>query len=963
MKKITTQIIFTVCLLIGLNSNAQFTESFETEIPATWTIINNGSLNGWVHNSAPDGGAQDGTGVASILYNSNSHDDYLITPAINVTAGVNDYFTYYVKSRSATFLEPYAVLLSTTGTDSSDFTVTLKATSLAPNGWQLDEFSLAAYIGQTVYIAIYATGTDEFELFVDNVVNTGLPNCLAPSSMSATNLSSDTADLSWTAGDAETSWDIEWKAGADFTPGVGEDDAADVVSDSPEYGATGLAPNETYYVYYRADCGGGDISDWVGPFLFTTYGDCSSTGTFAYLNNSTLTSSLNSFVANNSGDFITLTFTAGSTETCCDTWFINDAADGSGSTIASGNGSIVGSYESTTGEISFYVISDFSTTGTTFEFSLSCAAPPACLRPTNPTASVLTSETASLSWVPGDTETLWDIELVDLTAGGSATGAPTATGVTNPYVATGLIEGNDYEYYVRADCDGSVSDWTGPLAWTQNVPPANDECENAVALTVNSDLDCGVITAGTTEFATASANPTTGLSGTANNDIWYSFTATGPAHRISLINLVYLSGGTFSSTDMGMGLYNAAGGCEGMTFIGTSDPETWNVTGLTSGDTYYVRVYGWSSTLFNINFDICVGTPPPPPTNDDCAGALVLNESTIGTCDNAVSGTTVSATPSSEADCSTTNADVWYTFVPSETNTYNISVTETQDFGFSSTYVSVFEGSCGNITQVGTACFSSSGSFALTAGNTYYVNVRSTSTTAGVNFSLCAALPPPPPANDACEDATVVGSLPYNISQDASAATNNDGFISACTGGMNDGVWYTFTVETAGTINISISDVIGWDPEIAIYSGACGAFTCVARADNGGGGAGESISTAVTAGTQYWLNIGHWSGSTNNSEGPFTLDISSSNVTLDVEGFEVNSAFTFYPNPVKNTLTLTAQNNIEQVTVFNMLGQAVLKLAPNTTTSEVDMTTLGSGTYFAQITINDIVKTVKVVKQ
>ncbi len=77
----------------------------------------------------------------------------------------------------------------------------------------------------------------------------------------------------------------------------------------------------------------------------------------------------------------------------------------------------------------------------------------------------------------------------------------------------------------------------------------------------------------------------------------------------------------------------------------------------------------------------------------------------------------------------------------------------------------------------------------------------------------------------------------------------------------------------------------------------------------------------------------------------------------------VLSTFQYHPNPVKNTLTLNAQNNIEQVTVFNMLGQAVLKLAPNTTTFEVDMTTLGSGTYFAQVTINNIVKTVKVVKQ
>ena len=65
-----------------------------------------------------------------------------------------------------------------------------------------------------------------------------------------------------------------------------------------------------------------------------------------------MVSSLTSFVANTPGDYITIDFSAGSTEACCDTWYINDAADGSGNTIASGNGDIIGSYESTTGEIS-----------------------------------------------------------------------------------------------------------------------------------------------------------------------------------------------------------------------------------------------------------------------------------------------------------------------------------------------------------------------------------------------------------------------------------------------------------------------------------------------------------------------------------------------------------------------------------------------------------------------------------
>ena len=82
-------------------------------------------------------------------------------------------------------------------------------------------------------------------------------------------------------------------------------------------------------------------------------GDCSSSGTYQYLNNSTLVSSIQGFVANNPGDYITLTFTTGETEIGWDYWFINDAANGLGNTIATGDGSFIGNYESITGEISF----------------------------------------------------------------------------------------------------------------------------------------------------------------------------------------------------------------------------------------------------------------------------------------------------------------------------------------------------------------------------------------------------------------------------------------------------------------------------------------------------------------------------------------------------------------------------------------------------------------------------------
>ena len=109
------------------------------------------------------------------------------------------------------------------------------------------------------------------------------------------------------------------------------------------------------------------------------------------------------------------------------------------------------------------------------------------------------------------------------------------------------------------------------------------------------------------------------------------------------------------------------------------------------------------------------------------------------------------------------------------------------------------------------------------------------------------------PENDDCSNAVVIDSaLPYTISQNAVGATNNNGFISVCGLGMNDGVWYTFTPTQSGTVTITVNPS-GWDAEVAVYTGTCGNFTCVAHADDP-----ETITDlAVTAGTQYFINIGY----------------------------------------------------------------------------------------------------------
>ena len=74
------------------------------------------------------------------------------------------------------------------------------------------------------------------------------------------------------------------------------------------------------------------------------------------------------------------------------------------------------------------------------------------------------------------------------------------------------------------------------------------------------------------------------------------------------------------------------------------------------------------------------------------------------------------------------------------------------------------------------------------------------------------------------------------------------------------------------------------------------------------------------------------------------------------------SNFTYFPNPVNNVLSIKAQASIDSITVYNMLGQTVVRSTPNTTTTTVDMSGLQTGAYFVQVAINNSIETVRVIK-
>ncbi len=172
-------------------------------------------------------------------------------------------------------------------------------------------------------------------------------------------------------------------------------------------------------------------------------------------------------------------------------------------------------------------------------------------------------------------------------------------------------------------------------------PPDNDECAGAVDLT--PAVDC-VPVAGTTDGATQSMDPIlcNGFTSANANDVWYSFTATETDHTVTVEGI-----GTFDAV-----LELFSGDCSGLTSIVCEDgnypttgpaTEVMVLSGLSVGQTYYVRVYDYAHASTGHNFNICVTSGAPPaayciPTGADPSDGDYIANVTLGTINNTTVG-------------------------------------------------------------------------------------------------------------------------------------------------------------------------------------------------------------------------------------------------------------------------------------------------------------------------------------
>jgi len=354
------------------------------------------------------------------------------------------------------------------------------------------------------FIVDETNGTNFYDdVAIDDVEVKEAPLCIDPSALTATNITSTSADLGWTENGTATTWDIEWGT-AGFTP---TGTPTIVGTTTNPHNITGLVFNTTYEFYVRADCGGTNgVSSWAGPYSFFT-GYCTpaptsvdgqgiTNVTVGSINNTTGAevgnygdySNLVTNIAQGTTVTVNITYSTGYTY---DTkiWIDwNDDLDfldvGEevyvGTSLANNPTTLVASFvvplTATLGNHRMRIGGQdvgpaqqcyTGSWGSFEDYTVNVTAAPTCLPPSALTSTNITTTSADLGWTESGTATTWDIEWG--TAGFTPTGTPTVVGTTtNPHNLTGLTANTAYDFYVRADCGGTngVSTWSGPFSFS-----------------------------------------------------------------------------------------------------------------------------------------------------------------------------------------------------------------------------------------------------------------------------------------------------------------------------------------------------------------------------------------------------------------------------------------------------------------------------------------------------------------
>ncbi|MGV3695561.1 fibronectin type III domain-containing protein [Flavobacterium sp.] len=525
------------------------------------------------------------------------------------------------------------------------------------------------------------------------------------------------------------------------------------------------------------------------------------------------------------------------------------AAHGTGTTCSTFT---VPTITSSTGPLTVRFYSDISNNCAGFNLTVSCVALSPCTTPTaQPTALTLSSITGNST--NGSFTAASPAPSGYLVVRSTSATPPTLTNGTSYAVGfTGLTPGTTYVIQGSASVSNAVSfsatGLTSNTNYYYHVFSYNSSCTGMPFYLTTAPL--------TNNAVTCAAPPTSAVNSaislTSATVSWTASAAGGGAGAISYTLEVYTNAGYTgpipgSPFSLGAGL-------------------TYNLTGLTSGTTYYYRIRANNGYC---NSTYLTGTVSTAIPNNQCSTATALPCGTTN-----LAGTTVGAASFTHGSgCTMSNYGVWYTFVGDGNQNIIAATGSSYDLE-----MSISSGSCGALTNIacrdavlgnGTETYT----FNTVLGTTYYVYIAhwdAASTTTG-NFTIsrtCVA----PLTNDECSGAialTVTSTCNYVTYSNSGATTSTGMTVPGCANFQGADVWFSVVVPATGEINVDLQTGSMTDSGIALYSGTCGALTLLDCDDDSSANGLMSFlqRTGLTPGQTIYIRVWEFGADNNGTFG------------------------------------------------------------------------------------------------
>ena len=475
-------------------------------------------------------------------------------------------------------------------------------------------------------------------------------------------------------------------------------------------------------------------------------------------------------------------------------------------------------------------------TGTAGTFNICIAGTP-CLTPTAVAASGVTSGSATVSWTGPVSNYVIEYgpSASFTTPGTGATagvGGTVVTATSSPVTLTGLSASTNYLVFVRRDCgspDGFSFNSTGILFLTSPPPAAITEGTCGLNLAI-PDNGCG------------SGNSVSGQ---------FPVSTVGTLGSTLVLESVDLIITHTWRSDLEIRLVSPNGTTRALILgQGGADDDFGDNANCPTGVLKLRDGAAALSTLPPSN--ATVGTYAPEQTLSGFSGPSNGNWQIV-MCD--AFGADIGALQYVKLNFANCVGPTYTTTVVPAcgTNQYNVSVVVT-NLGSATSYAisNSLNGSVVNVPALGTYTvgpFASGSTVNLTL--THNANPTCNANTSGITYTC-------PPANNACASAISISC--NSVTLGSTVGADNIGNPGTCvtTLGTAPGVWYTVQ-GWGGTMSASTCDINAFDTKLGVFTGTCGAFTCITGNDDDfnctSSGLASGVTWASVASTTYYIYV------------------------------------------------------------------------------------------------------------